>query len=286
MKLIHISAKVNLFVIVIIFIAFLNDFFIGQGLYTSWNLMMPAVALYIIIHIVSMSKQFADSVSQTERQNVKLRELNASNEILAEKLQAEIKRKDQFLANTSHELRNPLQGIINIAHSILINKSNTLDEKMQDEINLQVMIGHHMARTLDDLLDVTRLKEQRITLKKSNFQLGSVVQAVIDMLEVLLEHRDIAIELDIDDQLPEVTADENRFIQILFNLLHNALKYTYEGTIVVRAYVGGEFINVEIEDTGIGMDEAILDKLFLPYEQGTSDLIPSSGGLGLGLSIC
>src|SRR5699024_2326988 len=104
----NISAKVNLFGIVIIFIAFLNDFFIGQGLYTSWNLMMPAVALYIIIHIVSMSKQFADSVSQTERQNVKLRELNASNEILAEKLQAEIKRKDQFLANTSHELRNPL----------------------------------------------------------------------------------------------------------------------------------------------------------------------------------
>src|SRR5699024_10567261 len=173
----NVAAKVNLFGIMIIFIAFLNDFFIGQGFYKSWNLMLPAVVFYITIHVVSMSRQFAASVYQKERQNIELKKLNVSNESLTEKLQEEIKRKDQFLANTSHELRNPLHGIINIAHSLLINKANQLDEEMKEEINLQVTIGHHMARTLDDLLDITRLKEQRINLKKSSFHIHSVAQA-------------------------------------------------------------------------------------------------------------
>lgn len=282
----NVTAKVNLFGIMVIFIAFLNDFFIGQGFYKSWNLMLPAVVFYITIHVVSMSRQFAASVFQIERQNIELKKLNVSNESLTEKLQDEIKRKDEFLANTSHELRNPLHGIINIAHSLLINKSNQLDKEMKEEINLQVTIGHHMARTLDDLLDITRLKEQRISLKKSTFHIHSVAKAVIDMLDVLVAHKDVTFELDIDENLPKIVADENRLIQILFNLLHNALKFTYKGTITVRAYEDGDFMNIEVEDTGIGIDDGLKSKLFTAYEQGESNLTSASGGLGLGLSIC
>lgn len=281
----NVSAKVNLLGIAIIFIAFLNDFFIGQGWYQSWNLMLPAVALYIIIHVVSMSRQFALSVFQIEGQNVQLKQLNELNEKLTAKLQQEIKRKDEFLANTSHELRNPLHGMINIAHSILINKPDMLDEEMQEEINLQVTIGHHMARTLDDLLDVTRLKEQQIKLQKSKFHISSVAKAVIDMLDVLVERKDVAIELEIDEQLPPIVADQNRLIQILFNLLHNALKFTYEGKVIIRACETDGFLKVEIEDTGIGMEPELIERLFAPYEQGNSRLIMDSGGLGLGLSI-
>lgn len=282
----NVSAKVNLFGIMVIFIAFLNDFFIGQGFYKSWNLMLPAVVFYITIHVVSMSRQFASSVFQTERQNVELKKLNVSNESLTEKLQKEIKRKDEFLANTSHELRNPLHGMINIAHSLLINKSDQLDEEMQEEINLQVTIGHHMARTLDDLLDITRLKDQRIQLKKSSFHIHSVIRAVIDMLEVLVAHKNVIFELEIDEDLPKVVADENRLMQILFNLLHNALKFTYEGKITIRAYVDNDFMKVEVEDTGVGIDDELKQRLFLAYEQGESNLSSASGGLGLGLSIC
>lgn len=282
----NVAAKVNLFGIMIIFIAFLNDFFIGQGFYKSWNLMLPAVVFYITIHVVSMSRQFAASVYQKERQNIELKKLNVSNESLTEKLQEEIKRKDQFLANTSHELRNPLHGIINIAHSLLINKANQLDEEMKEEINLQVTIGHHMARTLDDLLDITRLKEQRINLKKSSFHIHSVAQAVIDMLDVLVSDKRITLVLEIDENLPKIVADENRLMQILFNLLHNALKFTYKGKITVRAYEVDDFMKIEVEDTGVGMDDELKNRLFMAYEQGESDLTNASGGLGLGLSIC
>lgn len=282
----NVSAKVNLIGIMVIFIAFLNDFFIGQGFYKSWNLMLPAVVFYITIHVVSMSRQFAKSVFQIEDQNVQLRKLNASNELLTKKLQGEIERKDEFLANTSHELRNPLHGIINIAHSLLINKSDELDKETQEEINLQVTIGHYMARTLDDLIDITRLKEERITLKRSKFHIDSVIHAVIDMLDVLVENKAVSIELAIDENIPEIVADENRVMQILFNLLHNALKFTHEGKIVIRAFEENDCIKVEVEDTGIGIEDELKTKLFDAYEQGDSDLASASGGLGLGLSIC
>lgn len=282
----NVSAKVNLVGILIIFVAFLNDFFIGQGWYQSWNLVLPAVALYIIINVVSMSRQFAQSIFKIESQNVQLRKLNESNETLTVKLQNEIKRKDEFLANTSHELRNPLHGIINIAHSILINKSEKLDKEMKDEINLQVTIGHHMAQTLDDLLDITRLKEQQIALKKSYVQLDAIAKAVIDILEVLIERKNVTFELDIDEKLPPVVADEDRLIQIFFNLLHNALKFTYEGKIIVRAYARDNDVVIEVEDTGIGIEEELLSRLFNPYEQVDLEPTTSSGGIGLGLSIC
>lgn len=279
------AAKVNLVGIIIIFAAALNDFAIGQGWYKSWNLILFAVAIYVIIHVISMSREFARSVFQIEQQNHQLRELNASNKILTGQLQEEIKRKDDFLANTSHELRNPLHGMINIGHSILINKQDVIDEEMREDIKLQVNIGHHMSRTLDDLLDVTRLKEQRIKLKQKPLQLSSIVIAVVDMLRVLVENKNVSIKIEINDEVPTIYADKNRFIQILFNLLHNALKFTLEGSITIRAYEKDSFVTIEIEDTGIGMDEEFLEKVFLPYEQSDSSLTAVGGGLGLGLNI-
>src|SRR5690625_2734562 len=108
------SAKVNLIGMALIFLAFFNDFAIGQNWYQSVPLMLPAVGVYVIIHVILMSKNFAETTQQTEQQNKQLLALNASNAELTVELQNEIKQKDEFLANTSHELRNPLHGIINI----------------------------------------------------------------------------------------------------------------------------------------------------------------------------
>src|SRR5690625_634820 len=149
-------AKTNLVGIIIIFIAFLNDFALGMNWYQSIPLMLPAVCIYVIIHVILMSKDFAERTKETEQQNKQLRTLNTSNEELTVELQNEIKQKDEFLANTSHELRNPLHGIINIAQSMLRNSSKHLDKKTQTDLELQLTIGHHMSRTLEDLLDITR----------------------------------------------------------------------------------------------------------------------------------
>ncbi len=280
------NAKVNLIGMGIIFLAFFNDFALGQGWYQSVPLMLPAVGVYVVIHVILMSKNFAASIRKTEQQNKQLLALNASNEELTSQLQAEMKQKDDFLANTSHELRNPLHGIINIAQSLLQNRSNHLDEKAQKDLTLQLTIGHHMARTLEDLLDITRLKEHRIRLQRERIDLQAVTSGVVDMLKVLIENKNIEMEVQIPNDLPSVAADKNRVIQILFNLLHNAVKYTDEGMIIVDADVQEGMVHIHISDTGIGMDEQTLQTVFDAYKQDDSSITAVGGGLGLGLSIC
>ena len=280
------NAKVNLIGMGLIFFAFFNDFAIGQNWYKSWTLMLPAVGVYVMIHVILMSKNFAESVRQTEQQNKQLFALNASNEELAIQLQNEIKQKDNFLANTSHELRNPLHGIINISQSILHNRPNQLDKKTRKDLELQLTIGHHMSRTLEDLLDITRLKEHRIQLQRKRLNLQSVSTGVVDMLKVLIENKAIQMEVRIPSDFPSVAADKNRLIQILFNLLHNAVKYTDEGIITIGAEIQEGKAHIHITDTGIGMNKEILGTIFEPYEQGDSSITAIGGGLGLGLSIC
>src|SRR5690625_1172514 len=280
------NAKVNLIGMGIIFLAFFNDFALGQGWYQSVPLMLPAVGVYVVIHVILMSKNFAASIRKTEQQNKELVALNASNEELTSQLQAEMKQKDNFLANTSHELRNPLHGIINIAQPLLQNRSNHLDEKAQKDLTLQLTIGHHMARTLEDLLDITRLKEHRIRLQRDRIDLQAVTSGVVDMLKVLIENKNIKMEVQIPNDLPSVAADKNRLIQILFNLLHNAVKYTDEGMITIDADVQDEMAHIHISDTGIGMDEQTLQTVFDAYKQDDSSITAVGGGLGLGLSIC
>lgn len=280
------KAKVNLIGMGLIFLAFFNDFAIGQNWYQSVPLMLAAVAIYVLIHVISMSKNFADSVRKTEQQNKQLLALNTSNEELTIGLQKEIKQKDDFLANTSHELRNPLHGIINITQSILRSKSNQLDEKTQNDLELQLTIGSHMSRTLEDLLDITRLKEHRIELQRERLDIHSTSRGVVDMLRVLIENKNVEMKVQIPSDFPSLAADKNRVIQILFNLLHNAVKFTDEGTITIDAEVRNEKAHIHITDSGLGMKEETLSTVFEQYKQDDSSITAIGGGLGLGLSIC
>src|SRR5690606_13856937 len=108
---------------------------------------------------------------------------------------------------------------------------------------------------------------------------------VFDMLRFMTEGKPVRLVNDIPDALPAVLADENRLIQILFNLLHNDVKYTHEGTIAIRADLEDGQVTIRITDTGIGMDEETQRRIFQPYEQGDSGRTATSGGIGLGLSI-
>lgn len=280
------TAKINLIGMLGVFLAFFNDFAIGNNWYQSKPLMLPAVGLYVVILVILMSKDFAERTQKTEQQNKQLLALNAANEKLTARLQKEMKQKDDFLANTSHELRNPLHAIINIAQSILRHRSEQLDEKTQDDLTLQLTIGHHMSQTLEDLLDITRLKEHQTQLKLESLDIQAISVGVIDMLRVLIKNKNIQMDVHISSDFPRVVADKKRLVQILFNLLHNAVKFTEEGTITVTANREDGMAYIHIADTGIGIDETMLFTIFEPYEQGDSSMTAMNNGLGLGLSIC
>lgn len=208
-----------------------------------------------------------------------------ATKLLTKQLQAEHKRKDEFLVNTSHELRNPLHGIINITQSILEDNQRPLHQEQQQRLNLLIHVSKRLSLMVDDLLDVTRLKENTIRIQSTAFQLQSVVSGVFDMAKIMLSEKPIKLIVDIDDSFPPVQGDHNRIIQILFNLVHNAIKYTDEGSIIIRAATIKHMAHIQVEDTGTGIEEKALQSIFLPYEQAERNEIRAGGGFGLGLSI-
>lgn len=210
---------------------------------------------------------------------------NAELRRLSDRLQRADQVKNEFLANTSHELRNPLHGMINIAQTVLENQGGALDEPNRRNMQLLVTVGRRMSLLLNDLLDVTRLREKDIILEKRSLKPKAVASGVLDMLQFMTDGKPLNMVVNIPADFPNVLADENRVIQILFNLLHNAVKHTAEGTISVNAHIQGEMASIQVRDTGVGMDEETQKRIFRPYEQGNSHLTVIGDGLGLGLSI-
>jgi len=201
-------------------------------------------------------------------------------------LQAADKMKDDFLANTSHELRNPLHGIINITETVLNDETESLTAQNKKNLELLVRLGKQMTFTLNDILDVTRLQEQQIRLNKKNVNLHAVTTGVLDMIRFIAEGKNVQISLAVPSSFPEINADENRLIQVLFNLIHNAIKFTDEGSIFINATHKDGFATINIKDTGIGMEKDLQQVIFQPYKQGNTGVSSNGSGIGLGLNIC
>lgn len=227
-------------------------------------MMMLAIALLLLVRHVRL-------VKLSEQQTVELQR--------ADQL------KDEFLTNTSHEIRNPLHGITNIAYSILTDPSERLTDENRKSLLLLLQIGKQLSFTLNDLLDSTKLKDNRLRIDKGPVDVQGTVSAAIGMVGFLKNGKRITLQSEIPSSFPSVEADGNRLIQILFNLLQNAVKFTEAGTVTVSASHDGKMAAITVKDTGIGIDEAFQDKIFDRYAQA-ADGASSSGGVGVGLPIC
>lgn len=213
---------------------------------------------------------------------LKLKKENTQQALILEKMD---ETKNEFLANTSHELRNPLHGIINITQSILDDEDEKLSSKNESNLKLLMDVARRMSFTLNDLLDVVQLREDKFLLNKKNIHLPAIISGVLDMLRFMTEGKNIEFHLQIQDDFPPVRADENRLIQIFFNLIHNAIKYTESGSITINAEHDQITAKISIEDTGIGMDVETMRTIFEPYKQKDSGMSSMRGGIGLGLHI-
>ncbi|MHA6258507.1 hybrid sensor histidine kinase/response regulator [Sporosarcina sp. CAU 1771] len=204
---------------------------------------------------------------------------------LAAKLQETNKAKDQFLANTSHELRNPLHSILNMSQAVLDREYSSLQERSVRDLETVLTVSRRMSAMVKELLDMTHLKDGNPHLQIQTTSMQAMTTGVISLLDFAMVGRPIRIVNEIPSDFPSVLADENRITQVLFNLLHNAVKFTEQGTIRIQAYIEGDKARIVITDTGIGMDEETLRTIFEPYVQGRNGETMSEGGLGLGLNI-
>ncbi|HSC68098.1 MAG TPA: diguanylate cyclase, partial [Cellvibrio sp.] len=204
---------------------------------------------------------------------------------LVRRLQQVDKLKDEFLANTSHELRTPLNGIIGLAESLLDGLNGPLPTHTRYSLRLIAASGRRLSALVNDILDFAKLKNQGVTLHKKAVDLRVLVDIVIALSRPLVGDKPLTLHNRVPETLPAAHADEDRLLQILHNLIGNAVKFTHEGSITISAEVKDEFIQVQIADTGIGMNADQLTDIFQPFHQIDGGAERAYGGTGLGLSI-
>ncbi|WWA32266.1 HAMP domain-containing sensor histidine kinase [Shouchella rhizosphaerae] len=136
----------------------------------------------------------------------------------------------------SEEFKNPLHGILNMSHSVLKRERHMLQERSIEELETVLSIGHRLTLRLNDLIDMMSLQEGSLRLQKKAVSIQPIVTGVLDMLQYSTEVKRIKMVNQIAKDFPPVIADESRLVQIVYNLLHNAVKYTDEGIISVRAF--------------------------------------------------
>ncbi len=224
----------------------------------------------------------AMDITQRKRQEESLREAMVAAE-------SANRTKSTFLANMSHELRTPLNAIIGY--------SEMLEEEAED-LELKSFVadlrkirtaGKYLLALINDVLDLSKIEAGKADLFIEPFPIESMIREVIATISPLIEKKTNRLELSIAGKLGNLTADLTRTRQILFNLLSNATKFTEKGTITVEAFPksspAGERIVFKVRDTGIGMTNDQLSRIFEPFIQADASTTKQFGGTGLGLAI-
>lgn len=210
-------------------------------------------------------------------------DMNIKMEKQTLQLAAADKEKDLFLANTAHELKNPLHSILNMSEAVLSREEGNLQHESKKDLSILFSVSQRMSMLVNDLLEASLLDEKKPTLYVRQTSLPGMIEGTIHLNEYLISRKNVEIINRVADDFPYVLADENRLTQIMYNLIHNAVKFTEEGTITVDAEVKGEQAVIRVSDTGIGIQQEKIPDLFAPYQQGSNE--NPSGGLGLGLYI-
>ncbi|MEL6161480.1 MAG: ATP-binding protein [Cyanobacteria bacterium J06627_32] len=198
--------------------------------------------------------------------------------------------KDQFLANTSHELKTPLNGMIGIAESLLEGAAGPLTDAQQKNVAMIAASSHRLTVLVNDILDFSKLQNQQLSIQPKPIGIFSSVSVVLALSQPLTKNKSLTLHNRVPKDLPLVYADENRLQQILLNLVSNAIKFTTQGTVTLSAEVidaaegNPQQIAVSICDTGIGISPDRLEHIFQPFHQ-EDNTAHHYGGTGLGLSI-
>ncbi len=209
----------------------------------------------------------------------------ANLQLIAAKQEAETasNTKSEFLANISHDLRTPLNGILGYAQ--ILSRDLSLDPRTRDAVAIIEKSGNHLLNLINDILDVSRIEANKLVLQPEGLLLRGFLDDIADIVSLQARQKGLRIHAEFDPALPRaVTGDPKRLRQVLLNLLTNAVKFTESGDIWFRAGRDAGVLRFEVEDTGVGIPADQFDEIFSPFKQ-LSKHIQSEEGTGLGLAI-
>lgn len=212
----------------------------------------------------------------------KLKELN----LLNIKLQEADQYKSIFLASMSHELRTPLNSIIGYTGILLMGMAGTLSEEQNKQLSKVKNNAQHLLSLINDILDISKIEADKAELHCEEIQLKLLVNEVVETVYPKAAEKQLALTTEVPDDLT-ITTDIRRIKQVLLNLVTNAVNYSDAGKIHIRAeLLNKDRFKLSVKDTGIGIAESDMTRLFQPFQQIDSSLIKKSNGAGLGLYLC
>ncbi len=206
------------------------------------------------------------------------------HEILsAEQILRSNQAKDEFIASMSHELRTPLTAIIGNSELLAGSVSDPEQQKMLHSITVS---GRNQLALVNDILDMSKIESGKFTINRAPFDLALVVGDIYELFANRI--RDAGLAFEVDQQVMpayKLIGDHQRIQQVLINLIGNSIKFTEEGGITLVVYRSGHWLHIQVKDTGIGMSQAVQERLFQRFEQADSTVAHRFGGTGLGLYI-
>lgn len=232
---------------------------------------------------------FISDITQRKADEIKLINLNSELEKVAQEAKQASETKSFFLANMSHEIRTPINGVIGMTNIVL---DTSLSPQQREYIEIIRTSADSLLAIINDILDLSKIESGKMELEEIDFEVSSLVHDITKTLRITALQKGLILTTDIPASLVEnVIGDPGRIRQILINLIANAIKFTNDGEIKVSAsaisndakQIG---IRFEVQDSGIGISEETLKKLFQPFTQADSTMSRKFGGTGLGLSIC
>jgi len=215
-----------------------------------------------------------------ERANKELRELD--------------KLKSTFLANMSHELRTPMNAIIGYTDLLVDGVDGPINEDQEKSLRKVANNARHLLQLINDILDISKIEAGKIKLNPKEIDLKRVVETVLPTFEPQLKLKGLSLTIDISEGLPLIYGDDDRIREILINLLSNAVKFTHKGGIIISAMLSERgikpdepplFMEICVEDSGIGIKEEDIGKIFDKFVQVDLTSVRQYEGTGLGLSI-
>jgi len=240
-----------------------------------------------------MEQELQQKNEQLDAQNEELQsqaeELMAQRQELIEKTR-EVERatrlKSEFLANMSHELRTPLNVIIGFSQLMVDEVPGKINEEQRQCLNDILTSSQHLLNLINGVLDLSRIESGKVELKPENVALAEVIASLTRTMTPILVPRTQSLDVEIEEGLPPVYADEGKLAQVLLNLVDNASKFTPDGGMLkVRAVRQDDWCQVSVIDNGIGIKDEDQERIFEPFTRLEDPLIKDRGGTGLGLAL-
>ena len=197
--------------------------------------------------------------------------------------------KSMFFATMSHEIREPMNGVLGMTRLLL---ETPLSEEQKSYVDAVHFSGQALLTIINDILDLSRMEAGKLRLDRIDFDLINVIERTIDLLRPRAEGKGLVLDLDLSADVPKaLSGDPGRLRQLLMNLLGNAIKFTERGTVrlvvsILSDHGGRGTLGLRVEDTGVGIPDHLKHRLFTPYAQADPSVPRLYGGSGLGLSIC